>query len=830
MGGQQDPEKNRARFRRNRLIDRWAARFITLSGVTVVTVVVGILVLVLREAWPLLPPAKMISAHGAISGGEGAGSGGPESGFRPAAMSVETDLHGQYLVIGQLAATGEARVFVAGRGNGASGGEWRAAQAAFRKNMGAAAPPEGAADPVSPPAPADPSPPRVAGAWPLSQGRHAVLWDDGAATLMKFHADFSEKQASFDPLFDDPGFGKARLAALDGDDENGAAVFALSDGAVLVHRWVTRRAGLRRVATRARWRLAPGGVGSITSLAIAQSGALVAAGTATGELLLWSVPEEAPAAPEEAPRRPVDPAGNGNGVAIAAAAADRAADASPSLTYPRLPAHVFPANRDRRSITALAFLAGEATLVCGDGLGRLQAWHVGRSDGRPRLTQTVAWKETGRPVAAILPSTPRRTFAAFSADGSGRLCHSTTGSELLSIAPPDAPAEGAEAAVWAFSGRGDALTREAGREAGSGSGSGAGGLEAWFVSNPHPETSLKGLFGRVHYENYSEPAWVWQSSGVEDSEPKLSLVPLLLGTVKGAVYAMFFALPLSMFAAIYVSQFARTAFREWIKPAVELMAAVPSVVVGFLAALWLAPRLEGALLAIPLAAVIVPVFGFLFLLAWQRLRRRPWAGRVERGGEFLAAIPPLAVGILLALAAAPLLESTFFDGDFPRWLFESPGLRHDQRNAVVIAFALGFAVIPLVFSLAEDAITSVPPVLGAGALALGASRWQAVWRVVVPAALPGLFAAAMLGFGRAVGETMIVLMATGNTPVMDFSPFTGMRTLSANIAVEMPEAPVGGTLYRTLFLCAALLFLFTFVFNAAAELVRRRLAKRYGRL
>ena len=143
---------------------------------------------------------------------------------------------------------------------------------------------------------------------------------------------------------------------------------------------------------------------------------------------------------------------------------------------------------------------------------------------------------------------------------------------------------------------------------------------------------------------------------------------------------------------------------------------------------------------------------------------------------------------------------------------------------------MGFAVIPIIFSIAEDALSSVPATLSASSLALGASRWQTLWRVILPSASPGIFAGTMIGFGRGVGETMIVLMATGNTPILDWSPFNGMRTLSANIAVEIPEAPVDGTLYRVLFLCAVLLFLLTFALNTAAELVRQNLRKRYGRL
>jgi phosphate transport system permease protein len=141
---------------------------------------------------------------------------------------------------------------------------------------------------------------------------------------------------------------------------------------------------------------------------------------------------------------------------------------------------------------------------------------------------------------------------------------------------------------------------------------------------------------------------------------------------------------------------------------------------------------------------------------------------------------------------------------------------------------MGFAVIPTIFSITEDAVFSVPKHLTQGSLALGATQWQTMVRVVLPTASPGIFSALMIGMGRAVGETMIVLMATGNTPIMDVNIFEGMRTLSANIAVEMPESEVGGTHYRILFLAAFVLFLFTFVVNTFAEFIRQRLRSKYS--
>jgi len=184
----------------------------------------------------------------------------------------------------------------------------------------------------------------------------------------------------------------------------------------------------------------------------------------------------------------------------------------------------------------------------------------------------------------------------------------------------------------------------------------------------------------------------------------------------------------------------------------------------------------------------------------------------------------------LGFTFSPHLESVLFAGDMRAWMRDELGIGFDQRNAMVVGVAMGFAVIPSIFSIAEDAIFSVPRQLTNGSLALGATTWQTLVRVVLLTASPGIFSAVMIGFGRAVGETMIVLMATGNTPVMDLSMFQGMRTLSANIAVEMPEAEVASTHYRILFLAALVLFMFTFVFNTLAELVRQRLRGKYASL
>ncbi|HJR51751.1 MAG TPA: ABC transporter permease subunit, partial [Gemmatimonadales bacterium] len=355
----------------------------------------------------------------------------------------------------------------------------------------------------------------------------------------------------------------------------------------------------------------------------------------------------------------------------------------------------------------------------------------------------------------------------------------------------------------------------------------AGRIRHWRVDNPHPEVTLGTLFGRVWYEGYTRPEYVWQSTGgTDDFEAKLSLTPLVYGTLKGTFYALMLAVPMALLAALYVSEFMHPRVKAYVKPVVEIMAALPSVVLGFLAGLWLAPMVERfvpGLFLLPLVEVACILTAFLL---W-RLLPLAFRARVRPGTEVFLLVPVVVAGAWLALALGGLVESRLLGGDYRGWLLSALGLTYDQRNSLVVGVAMGFAVIPIVFTIAEDALANVPPHLRAGSLALGANRWQTALRIVLPTASPGIFSAVMIGFGRAVGETMIVLMATGNTPVMDASIFSGFRALSANIAVELPEAPEGGTLFRVLFLAAFLLFCLTFVVNTLAELVRLRLRRRY---
>ena len=200
------------------------------------------------------------------------------------------------------------------------------------------------------------------------------------------------------------------------------------------------------------------------------------------------------------------------------------------------------------------------------------------------------------------------------------------------------------------------------------------------------------------------------------------------------------------------------------------------------------------------------------------------------GWESLLLVPIVCLGIWSSLALGTVIEIQFFGGNLPHWLNLHHGISYDQRNSIVVGIAIGFAVIPTIFSISEDAVFGVPRSLTMGSLALGATPWQTVTRVILLTASPGIFSAVMIGMGRAVGETMIVLMATGNTPIMDLNIFQGFRALSANIAVEMPESEVNSTHYRILFLAALVLFLSTFFVNTLAEVVRQRLRKKYANL
>jgi phosphate transport system permease protein len=466
------------------------------------------------------------------------------------------------------------------------------------------------------------------------------------------------------------------------------------------------------------------------------------------------------------------------------------------------------------AVTVLGFLIGDRTLVVGDHAGGVSTWQVvpPPSGGERRLTRIHQFEGHTGPVVSLDASKRDKGFATGDVAGNVRLHYGTSGQTLLTL---NAPAAGLHSVVFAPKADGLVLMDR------------RGGVSDWRVDNPHPEVTLKTVFGPVWYEGYSEPAYVWQSTGgTDDFEAKFSLTPLIYGTLKGTFYALVFAVPMALLAAVYVSDFMHPSVKAYVKPVVEVMAALPSVVLGFLAGLWLAPLVEQIVPGLFLLPLVLPVCIVGAYFAWRTVPQGI-RGRFKTGTEVFLLIPVVIGGIWLAFALGGLVEALLLGGNYRGWLLSALGLTYDQRNSLVVGVAMGFAVIPIIFTIAEDSLANVPQHLRAGSLALGATRWQTAIRIVLPTASPGIFSAIMIGFGRAVGETMIVLMATGNTPVMDWSIFNGFRALSANVAVELPEAPEGGTLFRVLFLAAFLLFCLTFAVNTVAELVRLRLRRKY---
>jgi phosphate transport system permease protein len=238
---------------------------------------------------------------------------------------------------------------------------------------------------------------------------------------------------------------------------------------------------------------------------------------------------------------------------------------------------------------------------------------------------------------------------------------------------------------------------------------------------------------------------VWQPTS---DVPKLSLIPIILGTLKATVVSLLFACPIGVSAALFSSEFAPPRLREVIKPLIELLAGIPSVVMGFFALMVLATWLQDA-------------FGFTYRL-----------------------------------------------------------------NAINAGVALGFALVPIVYTISEDGLAAVPRAHREASYALGATRFQTAWKVVLPAAAPAVFASFVLAFGRAIGETMILLMAGGNAAITSLSLLDPLRTLSATIAAEMGEVVVGSEHYAALFFMGTLLFVITFISNSGGQWVIKRMQRR----
>ena len=642
----------------------------------------------------------------------------------------------------------------------------------------------------------------------------------------------------------------------------------------------------------------------------------------------------------------------------------------------------------RMQLTAIGWLLGDSTLLVGDSLGGIQAWMPVREfneDMNPRYCRVRSLPAGSGAIRGFCSAQGSKSFLAW--DESGRIRGIFNTSERVFF---DAQLHGSPATYCSFTPKGDgvlAMDRD-------------GNTHQWWIDQKHAEVSAKALFGKVFYEGYMAPRHEWQShAGTDDVENKFSLIPLMVGSIKGGLYALLFALPLAVLGAIYTSEFMAPKLRSVIKPSMEVMASLPSVVLGFLGALYFAPEAAPRMPALLVFALLTPalflLFGWIFgqlpphvtnrftplattltlalvlvlgalissvlgprleshvfpameganpalvdtksfkplteedSKAYSGGNFRSWTdggrelpralvnsqgielpkGWWVPGGHALFAtlmIGPLALlcglllkfghallfvgrgprrkihgssgmsslslnlresrfgrkvdlravlvdvaravafaalafaaGVVISELVSPGLEALLFGfdhptagrvGDFRRWLTGPEGWKFDQTNSLIVGFSMGFAVIPIIYSIAEEALGSVPNQMRAASLACGASRWQTAMRVVVPAAASGIFSAIVIGLGRALGETMIVVMAAGGTPLMEMQPLSGFRSLAAAIAIEMPEAPHGSTHYRTLFLGGLILFSMTFLMSTLAEFVRMRLRRKLSRL
>ncbi|MDB2377488.1 ABC transporter permease subunit [Luminiphilus sp.] len=333
------------------------------------------------------------------------------------------------------------------------------------------------------------------------------------------------------------------------------------------------------------------------------------------------------------------------------------------------------------------------------------------------------------------------------------------------------------------------------------------------------------LVSPIEYEGYPSEEYLWLPlPSAQRAEPKYSVVPLIFGTLKAALLALLFSAPLSLGCAIYVGCFMSEAQRQRVRPAIDMLTAFPTVVLGAIGLFWLAPRFGEFLSALIGVIALFPILAILGVFVVRGLGWR-WV-RHDALDDWPLRLLPLVLLVIAAGAAAGLSGTARLPGGSLEAYLLSSGVSISYFNSLLVGIVLGLAITPTIFSIAEEAIHAVPRNLAAGALALGSTPWQGYRDVVLPLALPGMIAAIMVGFGRAAGETMILVMLSGNTGIMDLSIFEGLRSVSASLALELPEAPKTSSHYQVLFVMGLLLFGLTFIVNTVAEIIRARVRMR----
>ena len=334
----------------------------------------------------------------------------------------------------------------------------------------------------------------------------------------------------------------------------------------------------------------------------------------------------------------------------------------------------------------------------------------------------------------------------------------------------------------------------------------------------HSAITLSELFQSQQYVGYEDIHHLWQTSPALDfQDRKYNIAPLLIGSAKASLLALIVAIPLALGSAVYVGYFAPRVIQRSLKPLIEVLEAVPSVAIGLIAAIWLVPLSETTLLSFLLFLILLPciliIAHGLFLLA-------KWFGL-----KHIFISVELGIQLVLTFGLVWLCFEGVSDPLNEILATSAIDIISLDKSTLVVAIALGIAISPTIFSLAEDAISGVSNAMIKAASALGATRIQTLQYVLLPAAAPGIIAAVMIGLGRAFGETLIVLMVTGNTPIAKWDIFAGLRSLSANLVIELPEANQMNSHMTVLFITALLLFLFTFVLNSVAELIKYRYSK-----